>query len=115
MNIITLKTISGGSSQSSNGASNENTGNHHQSSKITYDIKSAALRQGSFYYQVSLSHYKDEAFMRDAFKRYKMYLLLKKENKSTFLVPCYDIDLVWHTHQVHPQAYQCDTTAILGF
>ena len=84
-------------------------------SKITYDIKSAALRQGSFYYQVSLSHYKDEAFMRDAFKRYKMYLLLKKENKSTFLVPCYDIDLVWHTHQVHPHSYQRDTNSILGF
>ena len=53
--------------------------------------------------------------MRDAFKRYKMYLLLKKENKSTFLVPCYDIDLVWHTHQVHPHPYQRDTSAILGF
>ena len=53
--------------------------------------------------------------MRDAFKRYKMYLLLKKENKSTFLVPCYDIDLVWHTHQVHPHAYQRDTNSILGF
>lgn len=52
--------------------------------------------------------------MRDAFKRYKMYLILKKENKSTFLVPCYDIDLVWHTHQLHPHAYQRDSKAILG-
>ena len=85
------------------------------SSKITYDIKSAAVRQASFYYQVSLNHYRDEAFMRDAFKRYKMYLLLKKENKSTFLCPCYDIDLVWHTHQVHPLLYQRDTNSILGF
>ena len=36
--------------------------------------------------------------------RYKMYLHLKKKNPKTFLVPCYDIDLVWHAHQVHPQA-----------
>ena len=57
----------------------------------------------------------EENFMRDAFKRYKMYLLLKKENKSAFLVPCYDIDLVWHTHQVHPHAYQKDTNSVLGF
>ena len=96
-----------------NGASNSNS-NNENTSKISYDIKSAALRQASFYYQVSLGHYTDELFMRDAFKRYKMYLLLKKENKSTFLVPCYDIDLVWHTHQVHPHAYQRDTKAILG-
>ena len=29
-----------------------------------------------------------------------MYLYLKKKNPKTFLVPCYDMDLIWHTHQV---------------
>ena len=29
-----------------------------------------------------------------------MYLYLKKKNPKTFLVPCYDMDLIWHSHQV---------------
>ena len=31
-----------------------------------------------------------------------------------FLVPCYDFDLVWHSHQLHPSIYKKDTTAVLG-
>ena len=53
--------------------------------------------------------------MADALKRYAMYLYLKKQHPDKFLVPCYDMDLVWHTHQVHPVEYQRDTAAILGF
>ena len=30
----------------------------------------------------------------------QMYLYLKKKNPKTFLVPCYDMDLIWHSHQV---------------
>ena len=30
-----------------------------------------------------------------------MYLYLKKKNPKTFLVPCYDMDLIWHSHQVY--------------
>jgi hypothetical protein len=65
-----------------------------ETTKITYDIKSAALRQGSFYYQVSLDHFRDPDFMEDALRRYRMYLFLKRLHTQTFLVPCYDIDLV---------------------
>ena len=54
-------------------------------------------------------------FLTDAILRYKMYLYLKQRNKETFLVPCYDMDLIWHTHQVHPVPYQKETTAVLGF
>ncbi len=68
-----------------------------------------------FYCQVSLDHYRDNYFMTDALKRYAMYLFLKKKHPEKFLVPCYDMDLVWHTHQVHPVQYHRDTTAILGF
>ena len=53
--------------------------------------------------------------MRDALVRYKMYLALKKSHPDKFLVPCYDIDLVWHTHQVHPALYYGDTMGLLGF
>ena len=53
--------------------------------------------------------------MADALIRYKMYLSLKKNNPKEFLVPCYDMDLVWHSHQVHPIEYAKDTNAVLGF
>jgi len=84
-------------------------------SKIGYNIEEAAGRQRVFYYQVSLPHYADPEFHTDSLRRYKMYLYLKKKNPKTFLVPCYDMDLIWHSHQVHPQEYQADMTAILGF
>ena len=64
---------------------------------------------------MSLPHYADLEFHVDSVKRYKMYLHLKKKNPKTFLVPCYDMDLIWHTHQVHPQDYQEDMINILGF
>ena len=84
-------------------------------SQIKYNIVAAAMRQGAFYYQVSLDHYYHEDFLNDALVRYKMYLYLKSMNKETFLVPCYDIDLIWHTHQVHPGIYQKETKNLLGF
>ena len=37
--------------------------------------------------------------------RYKMFMQLKKPNPATFLVPMYDIDLVWHTHQLLASEY----------
>ena len=43
-----------------------------------------------------------------------MYLTLKKMHMDLFLVPCYDFDLVWHSHQLHPLTYKRDTTAVLG-
>ncbi|KAK7492784.1 hypothetical protein BaRGS_00015922 [Batillaria attramentaria] len=57
----------------------------HRETKLTYDIMAATLRQKSFIYQVNL-----------------------------FIVPCYDIDLIWHTHQLHPLTYTRDMEAVLG-
>jgi hypothetical protein len=84
-------------------------------SKISYNIEAAAARQKVFCYQVSLPHYADVSFHEDSVRRYKMYLSLKKKHHKTFLVPCYDIDLIWHAHQVHPQDYISDCNSILGF
>lgn len=84
-------------------------------SQIRYNIVAAAVRQGVFYYQVSLDHFRDPKFLSDAILRYKMYLHLKSKNKETFLVPCYDMDLIWHTHQLHPVIYQRETSQVLGF
>ena len=73
-----------------------------------YDIAAAAQRQKLFYYQVALPHYRDSTFLKDALDRYKRFLYLKKLHKKDFLVPLYDIDLIWHTHQVHHHKYVSD-------
>ncbi|ESO91289.1 hypothetical protein LOTGIDRAFT_153720 [Lottia gigantea] len=83
-------------------------------SKISYDIVAASLRQREFYYQVSLPHYKDLKFISHSVLRYKKFLYLKKCYPGMFIVPCYDIDLIWHSHQLHPLIYQFDTECFIG-
>ena len=83
-------------------------------SRIEYDLEAAAGRQRLFYYQVSLPHYKDAKFIENAIKRYKQFLTLKRLHPDSFIVPCYDVDLIWHSHQLHPAAYKKDTEAFLG-
>ena len=78
-----------------------------------YDIASATLRQRSFNCGSSLPHYRDKKFLKEAACRYYIMLQIKKEHPRTFIVPCYD-DLIWHTPQQHPLAYQQDTSSILG-
>lgn len=64
--------------------------------------------------QVSLPHYTAPRFLAEAVARYQRFLLLKQTYHGEFCTPCYDFDLVWHTHQVHPVAYHKDTVRILG-
>jgi hypothetical protein len=41
-------------------------------------------------------------------------LRIKASHPEARLVPTYDIDLAWHTHQSQPHAYKADTIALLG-
>lgn len=84
------------------------------SSKSSYNLERAVDRQSKFYYQVSLPHYRTSRFLSNAIGRYRKFLFLKKIFPDEFLVPCYDFDLVWHTHQLHPVTYKRDTTQLLG-
>ena len=83
-------------------------------SKITYNIVEAASRQKVFYYQVSLPHYKDRKYLDSGMIRYKKFLYLKQKLPDEFIVPCYDIDLLWHTHQLNPWAYKKDMIKYIG-
>ncbi|XP_025085903.1 uncharacterized protein LOC112559134 [Pomacea canaliculata] len=83
-------------------------------SKLSYDVVSAASRQKSFLYHVSLPHFTDLKFLEAAENRYRKFLYLKQQNPELFVVPTYDIDLLWHTHQLHPLRYKEDTERILG-
>ena len=87
---------------------------HTYSSRIKYNLEEACQRQFKFYYQVSLPHYCDSRFLKDAVNRYITHLRLKQKNPDVFLVPCYDFDLIWHAHQQHPIKYKQSTTKCLG-
>ncbi|CAK5054407.1 unnamed protein product [Meloidogyne enterolobii] len=82
--------------------------------KSKYDIVEAVQRQRNFNYQISLPHYTSPRFLNDAIDRYINFLQLKQTYSDQFLTPCYDFDLVWHTHQVHPEDYFRNCVAIFG-
>lgn len=82
--------------------------------KSTYNIFGAVSRQRVFYYQTSLVHYHDKHFLKAAQKRYQRFLFLKHQNPLECLVPCYDIDVMWHSHQLHPSVYKHDMVKVLG-
>lgn len=86
----------------------------YKKSKIQYRLEEACYRQSKFCYQVSLPHYKDPKFLEKAVQRYEHHMQLKKQNPNLFAVPCYDFDLIWHVHQLHPVNYNQTTTKFLG-
>ena len=63
---------------------------------------------------MSLPHYRSAHFLKNAVTRYQKFLHLKRVAPDAFLVPCYDFDLVWHAHQLHPVVYSGDTSRTLG-
>ncbi|CAL9228399.1 unnamed protein product, partial [Arabidopsis halleri] len=84
----------------------------------TYDLVSAVKRQSPFYCQVSRAHVDNDVFLQEAVAIYKAFLYLIKINREKsiklFCVPTYDIDLIWHTHQLHALSYCNDLTKMIG-
>lgn len=60
----------------------------------------------------------DSRYIEGAVARYRGFLHLIKRNKERGIngccVPTYDIDLIWHTHQLHPVSYCEDLVKLLG-
>ncbi|ELU09248.1 hypothetical protein CAPTEDRAFT_200727 [Capitella teleta] len=83
-------------------------------SSLSVPLQESAKSLIDFAYQVALPHYQDPMFLRHALERYLNFLQLLQENKEIRLVPCYDIDLVWHVHLLHPIAYRQDMQNIVG-
>ncbi|KAK6923876.1 Glycine-rich domain-containing protein-like, partial [Dillenia turbinata] len=83
-----------------------------------YDFVSAVKRQAPFFYQVSRPHMSNDIFLQEAVARYKGFLHIIKRNKErslkSFTVPTYDVDIIWHSHQLHPVSYCKDLTQLLG-
>lgn len=60
----------------------------------------------------------NDLYLEGAVARYKGFLHQIKRNKErnirSFTVPTYDVDLIWHTHQLHPSSYYKDLVDIMG-
>ncbi|KAG0504602.1 hypothetical protein KC19_N016200 [Ceratodon purpureus] len=79
------------------------------------EVVATTERQSTFYYQVSQPYMWEEAFLRVALERYKCFLqIVSMAHGTTLCVPTYDIDLIWHAHQVSPVAYARDTKSLFG-
>ncbi|KAK9816194.1 hypothetical protein WJX74_008751 [Apatococcus lobatus] len=83
-------------------------------SGFKYKIADAVDRQQAFWYQVSLPHYRDEQFLRAADRNYRQFLLLHQQNPGNFIVPSFDMDLLWHAHQACHAMYLEDCRAAFG-
>jgi hypothetical protein len=87
----------------------------HFKTQFSYNLIEASKRQLEFYYQVSLPHFREVDFLKMALDRYKKFFYLKLLYKNEFVVPCYAIDIIWHSHQLNPIAYSNDTKKIVSF
>lgn len=60
----------------------------------------------------------NDYFLKGALARYKGFLHLIRRNREKslkrFCVPTYDIDLIWHSHQLNPVSYCKDLNEVLG-
>ena len=60
----------------------------------------------------------NDLFLEAAVARYKGFLHLIKRNRERslkcFCVPTYDVDLIWHSHQLHPASYCKEMVEVLG-
>jgi len=64
-----------------------------------FDVVKSCERQASFLWQVSGPNFYDENFLHQGVYNYiKFVKLMGNKSKPQFLVPTYQIDLIWHTH-----------------
>lgn len=90
-------------------------------SVLTYDLLTACGLQKSFLYQMvdetdveKMEVYETNTYLQRAYQRYLMYILLHQEYPNTFLVPMYDINIIWHMHLSCTTEYQDDCIVIIG-
>ena len=77
-------------------------------------ISDSARNQSSFLWHVRWPEYDNDGFLHDAVARYEMMLQLMKNKPTQFIVPTYDIDLMWHTHLAFPSRYMDDCLSLAG-
>lgn len=82
--------------------------------KLPHDFYRLSQKQRNFHYQVSLPHFRDDAFLNAATERYVTHLDLQMKNTSVCLSLPVDVQLIMQTHQLNPIFYRHQISAILG-
>lgn len=98
----------------SNSMCDSNESSNHACFSVSSDVRGAATRQGGFLYQILPPRYADRTFIRAASERYAKLVALWREFPDEFLVPTYDMDLVWHAHLSTPSAYAREMKRVTG-
>ena len=67
-----------------------------------FDVIESCQRQATFLWQVSQVNFQDDSFLQEGVENYFKFMSLMKRDKDKprFLVPTYQIDLMWHTHML---------------
>ncbi|KAI8613387.1 hypothetical protein BC830DRAFT_480176 [Chytriomyces sp. MP71] len=75
---------------------------------LSLDLVGAVLRQREFTTKMvsGIIDWGQRDSLPRATLRYRDFLNLMAKQRKAFLVPTLDIDLMWHTHQLHPLKYQ---------
>mmetsp|Transcript_56923 Transcript_56923/g.133483 ORF Transcript_56923/g.133483 Transcript_56923/m.133483 type:complete len:638 (+) Transcript_56923:268-2181(+) len=81
---------------------------------ISCNVRDCAKRQSAFLWQVMGIKYEDKEFLDAAVLRYVMMLGLMRKHPKSFIVPTYDMDLMWHTHLAFPHFYAADCDKFAG-
>ncbi len=64
-----------------------------------FDLIGSCERQSSFLWQVSRNCFQDDVFLREGVENYTKFVrLVATLSSQQYLVPTYQIDLMWHTH-----------------
>lgn len=82
--------------------------------RLSHDFHLLSLTQRNFYYQASLPHYHDDAFLDAAALRYVTHLDLQRRNMSVCLSLPVDVELLMQTHRLNPIFYGHQISVILG-
>ncbi|OQR96354.1 hypothetical protein ACHHYP_16010 [Achlya hypogyna] len=86
----------------------------HPPGAFTLDLVQGMYRQLNFVHKVCthFDYWMDPAILAAAIRRYEQFVHLIGNSERVVAVPTVDIDLVWHTHQTHPQSYYSYSTAV---
>ena len=81
-----------------------------------FDVVESCIRQATFLWQVSGPRYSTVEFLEEGASNYAKFVrLMGEKSKPQFLVPTYQIDLMWHTHMLASIAkYHKDNMQVNG-
>lgn len=78
-------------------------------SNLTFDFIATSSQLASFYYQISLPHFRSNEYLQLCLDRYKKFLFVKKQFPHDLLVPCNGIHLFWYAHRLSCDKYVSET------